>query len=174
MEPNERTPAEPPAAGLDPAADAAGGPGYAHTQRAPLHLLLYPPAALLMALGWICRGEPIVLYTQLAAAAALLLTSFMFQHLTVRDAGERLVLRYGPLPVFGCKIRYADITAAEPSQSAWIDGWGIHWIPGRGTTYNLWGFACVKLEVRGKVIRIGTDDVERLTSFLGNKIQAGR
>ena len=37
-------------------------------------------------------------------------------------------------------------------------------------TYNLWGFDCVKLEVRNRVIRIGSDDVENLVEFLRGKI----
>ena len=57
----------------------------------------------------------------------------------------------------------------EPGRIAIIDGWGIHYIPGRGWTYNLWGFGCVKLTVRGKVVRVGTNDVENLARFLGEK-----
>ncbi len=52
-----------------------------------------------------------------------------------------------------------------------IDGWGIHYILGRGWTYNLWGFGCVKLTLGKKVIRVGTDDVENLAQFLRGKVQ---
>ena len=34
---------------------------------------------------------------------------------------------------------------------------------------NLWGFACVKLTLGRKVIRVGTDDAEGLAKFLGEK-----
>ena len=47
---------------------------------------------------------------------------------------------YGPLPVFSESIRYSDITLVEYDRSGVIDGWGIHWVPGRRTTRNLWGF----------------------------------
>jgi len=101
---------------------------------------------------------------------ALILVAMMFQRLTVRDEGERLALRYGPLPVFRKLIRYSDITSVEPGRSSVIDGWGIHWIPGRGFTYNLWGLDCAKLIVQGRIVRVGSDDVENLVAFLRNKI----
>ena len=73
---------------------------------------------------------------------------------------------YGPLPLFRKRIRYADITAVEKSRSNVIDGWGIHYIPGRGWTYNLWGFDCVKLQLDKKVVRVGSNDAENLAAFL--------
>jgi hypothetical protein len=51
-------------------------------------------------------------------------------------------------------------------------GWGIHYVPGRGTTYNFWGFACVKLVVKGKGVRIGTDDAVQLAEFLRSDIKS--
>ena len=33
-------------------------------------------------------------------------------------------------------------------------------MPGRGWTYNLWGFDCVKLTLGRKIIRVGTNDAE--------------
>jgi hypothetical protein len=102
-------------------------------------------------------------------AAVLALAGLMFGSLTVRGDGEFLSLRYGPLPLFGKRIPYAEVTAVEPGRTALIDGWGIHCIPGRGWTYNLWGFGCVKLTLGKKVIRVGTDDPEGLAAFLRAK-----
>ena len=95
----------------------------------------------------------------------------MFASMTVQDEGEFLAIRYGPLPVFHRRIRYADITSVEPGRSSIIDGWGIHWVPGRGWTYNLWGFQCAMLAVRGGIVRIGSDDVDNLVGFLHGKIE---
>ena len=50
-----------------------------------------------------------------------------------------------------------------------VIGWGIHYFPGRGWTYNIWGFACVKLTLGRKIIRVGTDDADGLARFLGEK-----
>ncbi len=66
-------------------------------------------------------------------------------------------------------IRYADITGVEVGRTSILDGWGIHFIPGRGWTYNLWGFACVKLTLGRKIIRVGTDDAEGLARVIREK-----
>ena len=46
---------------------------------------------------------------------------------------------------------------------------GIPFMPGRGWTYNIWGFACVKLTLGRKIIRVGADDADELAKFLGEK-----
>lgn len=50
--------------------------------------------------------------------------------------------------------------------SYWIEGWGIHYLPGRGETWNLWGFDCVELDVDGRLLHIDSDDPEGLADFL--------
>lgn len=143
---------------------------YDHTQRAPLHWFLYPPGVFLLTMGWLNRGQPGLALPLFVAAVLMLTLALAFQRLTIRDEGSWLAIRYGLLPVFRARISYAAITSVELGQSSWIDGWGIHWIPGRGYTYNLWGFACAKLEVRGRTVRIGTDDAENLIAFLKTKL----
>ncbi|MEO2024093.1 MAG: hypothetical protein ABGX05_19875, partial [Pirellulaceae bacterium] len=70
------------------------------------------------------------------------------------------------------QIPYQNIATTEPGHSKFIDGWGIHYIPGRGWTYNLWGFDCVKITTtKGKVFRIGTDAPEELSAFLEEKLR---
>jgi hypothetical protein len=145
---------------------------YEHTQRAPLHLIFYPLIIGLLILAWISRHELPVVGLLLAVALVLFLVALMFQRLTVRDEGDWLAVRYGPLPVFRTRIAYADVSAVERSRTSVIDGWGIHWIPGRGSTYNLWGFDCVKLVTRGRIVRVGTDDVDNLVAFLTERIEA--
>ena len=81
-------------------------------------------------------------------------------------------MRFGPLPLFRKRIPYRDIAAVEQGRSRWIDGWGIHFVPGRGWTYNLWGFDCAELRVGGRRLRIGTDDAEGLVSFLRQRTAA--
>jgi hypothetical protein len=145
---------------------------YEHTQRAPLHWLLYFPAAILLAVAWSSRGQPLTALFLCAVAALLLILGCCFQHLTIRDEGASLAVRYGPLPLFRTRIAYADMARVQQGRTTWLDGWGIHWIPGRGYTYNLWGFACVELEVRQRIIRLGSDDVEQLLAFLQSKVPA--
>ena len=98
--------------------------------------------------------------------------AFCFRSLTVADDGDRLTIRFGPVPLFRTSIPYADMTGVEAGKSTVIDGWGIHYVPGRGWTYNLWGFGCVVV-YRGKtIIRIGSDDVENLVDFLNRRINS--
>ena len=46
----------------------------------------------------------------------------------------------------------------------------IHYIPFRGWTYNLWGFACVKLTLGRKIVRVGTDDADELAKVVREKM----
>jgi hypothetical protein len=139
---------------------------YDHTQRGWLQHILFATAAVMVAGAWLAKEAPAVVLLTFAIAVLLVVSGLMFGSLTVRDEGEWLALRYGPLPVFRKRIRYADITSVEPGRSAIIDGWGIHYIIGRGWTYNLWGFACVRLTLGRKVVRVGSDDVDNLADFL--------
>lgn len=143
---------------------------YHHTQRGPLYLITLAVAIVVFAMAWTGWNEPTLVVGLLILAGIFVLTSLMFKHLTVSDEGEHLAVRFGPLPVFRRRIPYADISSVQADRTSWIDGWGIHWVPGRGYTYNLWGFSCVKLEVRGRVIRIGSDDVKNLVTFIQAKI----
>jgi hypothetical protein len=139
---------------------------YDHTQYAKLHYILFAVAAAMLAGAWLARCAPAVVTINIVIAAVLVLTGLTFGRLTVRDEGQWLALRYGPLPLLRKRIRYADITSIEPDRSRIIDGWGIHYVPGRGWTYNLWGFGCVKLTLGKTTIRVGTDDVAGLAEFL--------
>ena len=144
---------------------------YEHTQRSPLGLLLILIAtAILVAGREALDGGPETLILA-GTALALALAGMCFGRLTIRDEGKRLAARYGPLPAFRTFVPYADITSVDPGRTSLIDGWGMHHIPGRGSTYNLWGFSCVKLRVGKRTVRFGTDDVEGLTAFLREKLQ---
>lgn len=145
---------------------------YDHTQKAPLHFIFYPIVVALLVLAWVGRDQPPVVLCTLGVAGTLVLVSLMFKQLTVRDERDWLAIRYGPLPVFRKLIPYSKIESVERGRSAIVDGWGIHWIPGRGFTYNLWGRDCAILLVEGRVFRVGSDDVENLVAFLREKVGA--
>lgn len=144
---------------------------YAHTQRAPLGWYLVMIAVAAFAVAWFTRGQwPAVLILS-SIGAAMILLSLLISTLTVADEGESLAVRFGPLPLFRKRIAYGAIGRAEPARSAIIDGWGIHYIPSRGWTYNIWGRECVELTVNGRVMRIGTDDADNLARFIRTKIR---
>ena len=144
---------------------------YHHTQRGPLYLITLAVAVVTLAMAWNLRADPAAFNSLLILAGVFFLVSLMFKHLTIRDEGEHLAVRYGPLPCFRRTISYVEISSADPDRTSWIDGWGIHWVPGRGYTYNLWGFSCVRLVTRGRVIRIGSDDVDHLVEFIRDRIR---
>jgi hypothetical protein len=149
-------------------------PGYTHTQKAPLCLILYGSAALCFALGWLVGSAP---GSYIAAAVGLLIALLApaFHHLTVTDQGDRLAIRFGPVPLFGRTVRYADIASVEVGRTLILDGWGIHYSIRGGWVWNLWGRDCVVVHLKnGGVLRIGTDDLDNLARFLRGKIDQGR
>lgn len=147
---------------------------YRHTQRGWFHYLLYGLAGVLIAAPWFTGGFqwPPAIVLWVAAAVAWALAGSM-QYLVVQGEADHLLVRYGPVPLFHKRILYRDITDVEPGHIALIDGWGIHWVPRRGWTYNIAGWQCVKLRLGRRTIRIGTDEPEELAAFLRKKI-AGR
>ena len=142
-------------------------PEYDHVQSAPLYLLILVPALVLMAAAVANANDAATALPMVLIGGLTLLVALSFQHLRVADEGDRLAVRYGPLPVFCKRVSYSTIVAAERDRTSIVDGWGIHWIPGRGWTYNLWGFDCVRLTLANdRTLRIGTDDPEGLAAFL--------
>lgn len=146
---------------------------YRHTQRSPLAFLLLVVAGVQIGTSVTLWEIPLVAIALLLAGLLIVVIAASFGWLTVSDGGDHLNVRFGPLPLFGTRIPYADITAVEPGRSSFIDGWGIHYIPWRGWTYNLWGFSCVKLTLVGnKVIRVGSNDAPALADFLRTQVVA--
>lgn len=145
---------------------------YHHTQRAPLHLLLHAVAVAMLVSAWFSRHEAMWVTVLLAVFGVLMSAlAFAFQRLSVSDEGDMLAVEYGPLPLFRKRIAYDQIVAVEPGKSSFVDGWGIHYVPGHGWTYNLWGYDCVKLTLADQRIQVGTDEPEILAEFLQTKIR---
>ncbi len=148
---------------------------YEHTQKGKLHLILLGVALISLSaggLGFVVDGRAAPFIIVLAVAGVLLLFATCFRQLTVRDEGDRLAARFGPLPLFSVRIPYADITSVEVAKSSWLDGWGVHWMPGHGWIYNLWGFDCVEIRRGRKTTRVGTDEPDALAAFIRTKLPA--
>lgn len=141
-------------------------PGYSHTQKAPLCLILYGCALVCFVLAW-SIGQPSGMYIAGGVSLLIALLSPAFHYLTVVDQGERLALRFGPMPLFRRTVRYADIEKVEVGRTLILDGWGIHMSIRGGWVWNLWGRDCVVVHLKnGGVLRIGTDDAANLARFL--------
>src|SRR5262245_32876828 len=116
--------------------------GYRHTQKGPWFLRLYAVGVLMLVIGWL-REEPVRGIALFVAGAAVLPLAACFRHLTVADEGDRLVLRFGPLPLFQGRVRYEDVRAVEVGGTTLLDGWGIHLSLRGGWVWNIWGRDCV-------------------------------
>lgn len=150
-------------------------PRYDHTQTGPLCWLLLLPIMVLLPVMLVLTNEPAGIVVILIVDMILIAAALSFRSLRIVDEGNTLALRYGPLPLFKKRLAYADMLAAERDRTTPIDGWGIHWIPGRGWTYNLWGYDCVRLTLQdGRTIRLGTNDPNGLEEFLRKNIPGER
>ncbi|MCA9053414.1 MAG: hypothetical protein KDA75_06235 [Planctomycetaceae bacterium] len=145
---------------------------YQHTQTSPLSLLLVGVAVVMGIAAWTARDAGPVPLIVGGAALVVLLLAACFHSLTTTVSEAGLQLRYGPIPLFRKHIAPSEIQSLTASRSSLIDGWGIHYIPWRGWTYNLWGFDCVLIE-RGErpAIRVGTDDPDGLAMALRDQLQ---
>ena len=142
---------------------------YSHTQESPLWMILFGSSIPCFVLAWIAREEPIVLAVMIVAALLVVLVGLAFHHLTVEDEGDRLAIRFGPLPFMETSIQYADIQRVEVGRTTILDGWGIHRNPWHGWIWNLWGRDCVVIHRQRGVLRVGSDEAEYLAGFLKSR-----
>ncbi|MHB8969624.1 MAG: hypothetical protein ACYC3X_05595 [Pirellulaceae bacterium] len=147
-------------------------PSYHHTQKAPWFLLLLAFAALFFTVAWVTRAEPVVPAILVVAGLLMAMLGYSFQDLTVRDEGDRLAICFGPWPLFQRRILYDDMRAVEIGRTTIMHGWGIHWSPWGGWVWSLSAGLCVVIRRRRGVLRVGTDDAERLVEFLTTRIQS--
>jgi len=108
--------------------------------------------------------------TFLVTGLFLLLLGASLGYLTVEDEGDRLVVRFGPFPLFRRRIPYDDILEVETGRTTFLEGWGIHWSPLGGWVWNIWGYNCVVLRLKRGKLKIGTDDAVGLSEFLKTRI----
>lgn len=142
---------------------------YEHTQKAPMYLLLgFVASAMLVAAIW--TPELWVRLLLFVTGGMMGVAALSFRELTVRDEGQWLLVQFGPLPLFRRRVPYDQIESVSRGRTTWLDGWGIHLSPRGGWTWNLWGFDCVDITLRGnRKLHLGTDDAEALEAFLSTR-----
>jgi hypothetical protein len=144
-------------------------PGYRHTQTGPWAFVLTPIGILMMLLGWWLANVPGVPAhvppVLLVAGGLLLWLAPCFHQLTVADEGDRLAIRFGPLPLFRKRIKYEDMRAVAIDRTTLLDGWGIHLSLRGGMVWNISGWDCVVIDHGGRTW-VGTDDAANLYDFL--------
>lgn len=150
---------------------SADPPAYWHRQYAPWSWLLYVIAALIPASAVLAGGVAAVWIMLPASLFAGLLAS-SFHHLTIEDRGSRLSVKFGPTPLFGLSIPYSEIRSVEAGRTSFLDGWGIHYSLRGGWVWNVWGRECVVIRRRRRILRLGSDDAEKLLVFIRSRIRA--
>ena len=145
---------------------------FDRTQRGPWVLILHAAAAGNIVPA-ILFAEQMGYWNFLLYGLAVLfeILAFSFLYLNLRDEGDRLEVRFGPIQMPFCHttILYDEITSFEAARSTLMDGWGLHWNPTHGWIYNIWGYDCVKIMRGEKAVRIGTNDLEGLLALLAQK-----
>jgi hypothetical protein len=145
-------------------------PGYAHTQKPPLDLILYSVVLVFSVLAYFLWDYP-GSFAFLSLAIFTALFAQIFRQLSVIDHGDALAIRFGPIPLLRRTVRYSDIDKVEVRRTLIADGWGIHYSTRGGWVWNLWGRDCVMLHLKNnRLLQVGTDDAPNLARFLEGKI----
>ena len=153
---------------------------YDHTQRGIIHHVLWILGVSLIVGAFAGMAHPAAVYGMAVGGVISFVATFTFCHLRVRDMGDYLSARFGPVGCFGTRIRYADITGVEVYKLTTLDGIGVHYTLSKGWLFNIRGGECVTVTLAGgKKRSIGTDEPERLAGFLRAKMpghggEAGR
>ncbi|RUL85714.1 hypothetical protein [Tautonia sociabilis] len=153
---------------------ARSGTSYRHSQRGPWHLLLEGVGVVLMVVALVSGVPSAARLLLFGVGTMFLVIGSSFRVLTVEDQGDRLSVRFGPLPLFRTSIPYDDIRDVEDGRTLLLDGWGIHLSLRGGWVWNIWGRRCVVIRHRRGTLRIGTDDAENLLRFLRRRVGIGR
>lgn len=144
---------------------------YRHTQHAPLYWLLYALGLVFVAAGASIVKETPVGWVLLGSAVPMFVLAASFHWLSVEDAGDRLLVGFGPLPLFRRSVRYDDVTGVEVGRSTILEGWGIHLSLRGGWIWNLWGRDCVIITLRRGRLTIGSDDAANLAEFVRGRLR---
>ena len=141
---------------------------YKHTQRGTVILaVMLGLAALFIGLGLtIAAIRPLCF-----SAPILLGCTWLFHSLTIEITDRELSWRFGP-GLIRKSVQLAEIVSAKPVKTTFLEGWGIHWSPGKGWLYNVSGFDAVSITLRGgKRFTLGTDEPQVLAARLAEVIQ---
>ncbi len=149
-------------------------PTYQHTQRGPWSFVLLAVVASNLTLAVRLWGNEPAWASLLLLSVALLMTfmTFCFQSLTTTVSETSLRVHFGPIPLLEKKVLLEDIVSVRPEKSSLLDGWGVHWTPGKGWIYNMWGFDCLAINLGTRHFRVGTNDPDQLCEVLERAISA--
>jgi hypothetical protein len=133
-------------------------------------LVIYALGVVFIVLGFTVEEAPPIQWLFPPVGLLMFLVAASFHHLTVEDHGEELAIRFGPVPLFRKTVAYSDIESVEVGRTTLLDGWGIHMSIRGGWVWNLWGRDCVVLRLKKGILRIGTDDADKLAGFIEQRL----
>jgi hypothetical protein len=112
------------------------------------------------------RALPTEVHVALAATAvSFFAAALAFSSLTIRAGDGQLRWHFGP-GLVRKSVPLAEIAAAEPTTTTWMDGWGIH-LTRRGWLYNVAGHNAVLVTTHdGKQFQLGTDEPAALVQAI--------
>ncbi len=145
---------------------------FSLTQWGKWYFLIPLPALIMAIVEMVAPGPPVPWWSSLPATGIIALAILSFSSLTIRDDGDALQVRFGPIPIFSRRIPYRDILSVEPAATRFVDGWGVHYNPRKGIIMNVWGYRCVRIVTKRRVYWIGTDDPEEVSQWVEYKIAA--
>ena len=97
--------------------------GYDHTQRGVLHYLV-GAAGMGCLVGALSVGEDATAFVLLIAMSGLFMfLGACFTRLRVRDVGNWLDVRFGPVEVFGTRIPYGEIASVTTGRTPLLCCW---------------------------------------------------
>ena len=139
---------------------------YCHTQVGPWGMLLAVIGLIMAVTLGFTYHDPIARWVLSGVMAIMWFLAPCFHNLTIKEDGDRLTARFGPLSFFSTEIKFADVKDAEAGRTWFIEGWGIHQIvPSRGLVWNIWGRDCVVIRHR-RLIRLGTNEPDKLLALI--------
>jgi hypothetical protein len=158
---------------------------YVHRQSGSIHLAflvtgcgLVALAAVLWALGRLPTGGALGLG---AAGAAFLLAAALMGYLEVRGLEDRLLIRFGPLPLLRTSVRYGDMAEVKVRRVIPLLHLGVQGLPGLFLAFNIGQRRAVQIELsrrrglwRARRVIVGTDEPRRLAGFLRQKMGRGK
>ena len=136
---------------------------YRHTQTNPWTLLLFVliAAVIVPLYGWIGREMKIPIWLLLVTLGLIAALVVNFSVLTVQVSDRELTISFG-LGVPLRRFARADIIAPRRATIPWWYGTGIKLLPSR-TSYLVATGPAIAFELpSGRVIQVGSDDVDTL------------
>lgn len=106
-------------------------------------------------------------------ALAILIALILFGSLTVFIDQNGLGFYFGP-GIIRKYFNFGQIESAKKARNHWFWGWGIRWF-GRGWLYSVSGLDSIEIHLKsGKILRVGTNEPDKLLDILSQKIKGDR